>query len=110
MVTDQLNLKKTEIMFQCLSKKSFFLYCSQLHNFHVNTTVVHKVNKDNLCWICSLDIRTGSFKGLLSGSLKIYNCDRSNGCYVLLSTMVTNNLRGQKRQQIITVLHGRYDR
>lgn len=33
-------------MLQYLYKKSFFLYCSQFHNLHVNSTVIHNVNED----------------------------------------------------------------
>ena len=41
MVTEHLNFKKTETCFSaCL--KSHFLYCSQFHNLHVNTTAMHK--------------------------------------------------------------------
>ena len=41
MVTEHLNFKKTEPCFSaCL--KSHFLYCSQFHNLHVNTTAIHK--------------------------------------------------------------------
>ena len=41
MVTEHLNFKKTETCFSaCL--KSHFLYCSQFHNLHVNTTAIHK--------------------------------------------------------------------
>ena len=33
-------------MLKYLYKKSFFLYCSQFHNLHVNSTVIHNVNED----------------------------------------------------------------
>ena len=40
-------LKKTETYFSaCL--KIYFSYGSQFHNLHVNTTAIHKVNKDIL--------------------------------------------------------------
>ena len=38
-------LKAKETCFSaCL--KSIFLYCSQFHNLHVNTTAIHNMNKD----------------------------------------------------------------
>ena len=38
---------KNRNMFKCLSKRSFFIYRSKFHNFHVNTIcAIHKVNKD----------------------------------------------------------------
>ena len=39
--------KKTETYFSACLKR-YFLYSSQFHNLHVNTTPIHKVNKDIL--------------------------------------------------------------
>ena len=65
MVTDHFNFKQKPVLVLVL--KEIFLYCSQFHNLHVNTTAIHKVNKIQYMQ-----------KGFVSGSLKIANCDGSN--------------------------------
>ena len=82
-------------MFQCFSK-TIFLYCSQFHNLHVNTTAIHKVNKDlNYVRYAFPTSELLHSKGFMSGSLKISSCDhsydhcvflvyRSNKCYMMM--------------------------
>ena len=48
-----------------LVSKLIFLYFSQFHNLHVNTTAIHKLNKDPMS-----DMLSRHSKEVVSGSLK----------------------------------------
>ena len=53
MITYYFNFEKQKYVFSAFLK-SHFLFCSQIHNLHVNTTAIHNVNKalmsDMLSW------------------------------------------------------------
>lgn len=74
-------------MFQCLSKKSFFY---NVLNYTISTLILLwyiKGIKTTCVGYTFLTSELVHLKELVSGSLKISNCDRSNDRYVLLSTV-----------------------
>ena len=63
MATNHFNLskKKKQPTWCSACQKGHLFYCSQFHNFQVNITAIHRVNKDLMSDLL-LNIRTGIFK------------------------------------------------
>ena len=86
MVTEHLNFKKTETCFRaCL--KSHFLYCSQFHNLHVNTTAIHKA-AHKAAFINFSALKCGVQSNKYAENGKYYQTPNACGCFRLFVPLV----------------------
>ena len=88
MVTDQFNFKKQERVYSACLKVIFFII--YVLNYTISTLILLwyiKGIKTTYVGYTFLTSELVHLKELVSGSLKISNCDRSNDRYVLLSTV-----------------------
>ena len=90
MITYYFNFEKQKYVFSAFLK-SHFLFCSQIHNLHVNTIAIHNVNKalmsDMLSWHQNWYIK----KKIVSGLLNISNNDRSNDHCAPFDSIIRTN-------------------